>query len=174
MSINTLVDVPRKQAAQIHPAQIYPTTQLEQNNVYQYYRAFLSTVINMNSPQLQMKKFICNNLFNSGLNGVHEKFIHFGRSVADLSIGELEYPWMAADADKHNEVSVMNFDRLAAGETNPIVAERMWMISHFVHSFPTAPRIYFYKGSESTVVSVTLVDELNKIKFNYMPTEFTV
>ena len=143
-------------------------------DVYGYYRAFLSTMINMNSPTLISKVFICNNLYNTGMSGMHEKFIHYGRSVADLSIGQLEYPWYGADADKSTELPLLMFDRRAAGETNQVVANKLWAISQFIRTLPNLPRIFFYKSQDGSVVSITLLDEYNGIKFNYMPTEVGV
>lgn len=143
-------------------------------DVYGYYRGFLGTLINMNSKTLISKVFIYNNLYNTGLSGMHEKFIHYGRSVADLSIGELEYPWQGADADRTNELPLLMFDRRAAGESNPVVANKLWAISQFIRTLNSIPRIFFYKSQDGSVVSVTLVDEYNGIKFNYMPTEVGV
>ena len=57
-------------------------------SLYDYYKAFLSTLINVNSPTLNKKVFVYNNLWNTGKNSIHEKFIHYGKSVADLSIGD--------------------------------------------------------------------------------------
>lgn len=143
-------------------------------SLYDYYKAFLSTLINVNSSTLNKKVFVYNNLWNTGKNSIHEKFIHYGKSVADLSIGDLEYPWVGADFSKNNQIDLVTLDRRAAIERNPIVSAKLWAISEFTRSLKPNPTIFMYEDSKTGLLSITLIDELNNIRFNYIPTELGV
>jgi hypothetical protein len=156
------------------PAVVQNPTPDTRTQLFSLYKSFLSTLINMSSPQLMMSTVTNNNLYNSGNSGIHEQYIHYGRRVADLSMGQLQHPWAAADADRKNEVTLEVFDRRAAGSTDLVVAQRLWAISQFIRTvqaqYAVLPRIFFYKNDDASVVSVTLMDEVNDIKFGYMPT----
>lgn len=147
-----------------------PRTQL-----FNLYKSFLSTVVNTNSPHLMVNSILNENLYNTGKGGRHDQYIHHGRRIADLSMGELQYPWAAADADRKNECDLINFDRRAASMTDPIISQRLWAVASFVRTLQqqtgVVPRIYFYKNMDGSVVSVTLVDEINEIKFACLVSE---
>lgn len=157
------------------PNQQSPEVIDRQEQLFSFYKAFLSTLINLRSPSLMINTVICNNIFNSGKTGRHDQFVHYGKRIADLSIGQLQYPWACADADRRNQLSPMQFDNKAAGCTDVNVSQKLWAVSQFIRtmqsSFGITPQIYFWKSQDSSVVAVTLWDEVNEIKFGFMPTE---
>lgn len=134
--------------------------------LYQKYRDMALSMINPTNPEINY--IVKNNSDIPGASGygLHEKFIHYGRSVIDLSVGELHFPWVAADADPRNEISATRLQQLANQETNPLTAGRLRKIANFASWLPSYTRIYYYKSADGSVKSVTLEDEMNQVKFN--------
>lgn len=142
------------------------STQSISIELYQKYRDMALGMINPNNPEINY--VVKNNTDNPGSAGygLHEKFIHYGRSVIDLSVGELHFPWVAADADPANEISATRLQQLANQETNPLIAGRLRKIANFASWLPSYTRIYYYRSSDGGTKSVTLEDEMNQVKFN--------
>lgn len=97
--------------------------------------------------------------------GLHEKYIHNGRSVMDVSVGVLDFPWTAADANFRSEISLSYLEQLASEEEDDTTATRMYSIISFCAHLPPYTRIFYFSGSDGTK-AITLVDDFNLIKAN--------
>lgn len=134
--------------------------------LYNQYRDMALTMINTNNPELNYIALDNSVIPGCDTYGLHEKFIHYGRAVIDLSVGEPYYPWVAADADPANEITSSRLQQLANTESNPLIAGRIRKIANFVAWMPSYTRIYFYTSGDGNVKSITIEDEMNLVKFN--------
>ena len=133
---------------------------------YQQYRDMALTMINTSNPELNYVVLNNDSMPGNEVYGLHEKFIHYGRAVIDLSVGEPYYPWVAADAEPANEITVSRLQQLANSESNPLIAGRIRKIANFAAWMPAYTRVHYYRSSDGSVKSVTLEDEMNQVKFN--------
>ena len=134
--------------------------------LYDQYRALALSMINPNNPELS---YIVEN--NSDIPGavgygIHEKFVHYGCSVIDLSVGALHYPWVGADVDPNNYVTSDRLQQIANAETNPLIAGRIRKIANFTARMPVYTKCYYYRSHAGAVKAVTVEDEMNLVKFN--------
>lgn len=97
--------------------------------------------------------------------GVHEKFIYNGMSIIDVSIGLLDFPWYAADANANNEISLYDLQLLANNELDPVVSPRLRAIAVFAEGLPMHVHYYHYVGRDG-IRALTIEDPFNNIKFN--------
>lgn len=105
--------------------------------------------------------------------GLHEKIIHGGRSVVDLSVGVLDFPWSAADAYPESEVSLDVLEGVAFDEDNFTIANRLHSIVRLVQNLPPYVRVYYYTSRDGTR-AVTIEDEFNLVKANLIINYFGI
>ncbi len=134
--------------------------------LYEQYRQLAMSMINPNNPELSYLVESNNDILGAVGYGIHERFIHYGRSVIDLSVGEVHYPWEAADASSSNYVTVERLQQIANIETNPLVAGRIRKIANFAARMPAYTKCYYYRSQAGAVKAVTIEDEMNTVKFN--------
>lgn len=134
--------------------------------LYEQYRQLALSMINVNNPELCYHVESNSDIVGAVGYGIHERFIHYGRSVIDLSVGEVHYPWEAADASSSNYVTVERLQQIANMETNPLVAGRIRKIANFAARMPSYTKCYFYRSHLGDVKAVTVEDEMNTVKFN--------
>lgn len=99
--------------------------------------------------------------------GMHEQYVRRGNSVLDLSVGVLDYPWLAADVNNSNETTAMQLMEYASVQHSMLVAYRIRSIAQFVTTLPLHTRVYYYSNNSGCVV-ITVCDDLNNIKFSHM------
>lgn len=151
---------------------LFPPTQfLTINNpvntytVYERYRAFAMALLDTTSPELYYRTtYNAPNSFNG--EGVHEKFIFRGKSVLDLSMGNLDFPWFVADVYAFNEKSIDQLLAIANAEADLVVAPKLRSIVNFIYTLPPYTRVYYYEGMDGSK-AITISDEFNGVKFNY-------
>ena len=134
--------------------------------LYYKYRDMALSMINVNNPEISFLISDNGKIDGSFVYGLHEKFVHYGCTVIDLSVGEPHFPWVAADADSSNEITAARLQQLANSESNPLVAGRIRKIANFVAWMPSYTRIYYYRSRDNSVKAITLEDEMNQVKFN--------
>lgn len=132
--------------------------------LYNQYRNLALCLINVQNPSLQYRA-LSNSAGSVNGYGLHEKFIHNSRSVVDVSIGALDFPWSAADADQRNMVSAQTLYDVASTQSNALVAGRLRTIGDFISTLPPYTGVYLYVGNDG-VIAVTISDDMNNVKFN--------
>jgi hypothetical protein len=136
--------------------------------MYDRYREVGMSLIDTNSPEIFYRVF--NNAPDSyNGEGLHEKFIYRGQSMLDISVGLLDYPWFAADANPINEITSLQLQQMANVETTPHVAWRLRHLAMLAGTLPPYTRYYHYTGPDGTR-ALTLEDELNACKMNVILT----
>ncbi len=130
---------------------------------YNQYRTFAEGLIDMSNPQLIYMPTSNAPGSRNGF-GLHEKWIHFSRRVMDVSVGNLDFPWYSADHTEFNAVSAGDLLTIAMNEPNPLTASRIRQIYELTQTLPLHTRVYYYQGHDGTK-AVTLVDEINLVKF---------
>ncbi len=142
---------------------------LSAQELFQNYRQMAFGLVDITNPELFYKVYENTPGSHNGY-GIHEKMIHNGMSVIDVSFGRLDFPWSAADANQFNEISQEELQVLANCEKNPIVSPRLRTIAMFASSLPPYTHFYHYVGRDG-VRALTIDDELNEIKFNCILTQ---
>lgn len=142
---------------------------LTTDELFQNYRQMAYGLIDITNPELFYKVYENAPGSHNGY-GVHEKIIHNGMSVIDVSFGRLDFPWSAADANQFNEISYEQLQVLANNELNSVVSPRLRAIATFAASLPPYTHYYHYVGRDG-VRALTIDDELNAIKFNCILTQ---
>ena len=99
--------------------------------------------------------------------GIHEKFIHHGFVVVDVSVGVLDFPWVCADSSQQNEIMLGSLAAIANIERDPIIAGRLRQLAVFAQTLPVYTKFYYYRG-EDGVRSLTVVDTSNEVKMNLL------
>lgn len=97
--------------------------------------------------------------------GLHEKIIHCGRSVVDLSVGTLDFPWSAADAYPESEITLSALEEIAFDEENFYIANRLHTLIRLIQNLPPYTKVYYYVGRDGTR-AVTIDDAFNLVKAN--------
>lgn len=146
-------------------SQFVPNLTLE---LYQHYRALVHSLINTADPQISYLVSRNSDIPGAQGYGVHERFVHYGRSVVELSVGELHYPWVAADGYPNTGVTPAQLLALAEVEPNELIEYRLRTIAAFAMSQPAYVRCYYYCNANGTVKAVTVEDEMNMLKFNML------
>lgn len=154
------------QATYTHAGVINPIVSSITMELYDQYRQLALSMININNPEICYSVENNSDIVGAVGYGIHERFIHYGRSVIDLSVGELHFPWEAADADGNNFVTVDKLQQIANTTTNPLVAGRIRKIANFVARMPAYTKCYYYHSRDGSVKAVTVEDEMNMVKFN--------
>lgn len=134
-------------------------------SVYDRYRSFAMTLLDTTDPELYYKP-LYNAIDSFNGEGLHEKFVYHGRSILDVSIGLLDYPWYSADASPQNEITAEYLQMLANNARDLMVAPKLRAIANFVSQLPSYTRLYYYEGVDC-VKAITVVDEFNGVKFAY-------
>lgn len=137
---------------------------------YQQFRNVIPELINTNSSELFYRSYENEpDSFNG--DGLHEKFIHQGQSILDISMGQLDFPWHAADANPANEISQSQLQFMAANETDPLIVHRLQVLSNLASFLPPTPftRYYHYQGMDG-VRALTVCDDINSVKLNVILT----
>lgn len=133
---------------------------------YQQFRDVIPELINVNSSEIFYR---AHENEEGSYNGeaLHEKFIYQGQSIVDISMGQLDFPWHAADANPICEISTMDLQTLAMMESNPLIAHRLNALVNLSRLLLPTPftRYYHYQGLDG-VRAVTIVDVANSVKFN--------
>lgn len=137
--------------------------------LHQQYRVMATGLIDVTNPSV-FYRLMQNDPNGYNGQGVHEKFIYNGMSVVDVSFGNLDYPWFAADANPSNEITLDQLQSLANMEHNPIVSPRLRAIANFAQQLPPYTRFYHYVGRDG-IRAVTIEDQFNCIKFNCILTQ---
>lgn len=141
-------------------------------DLYNQCRETILGLINTSDPSVVYRAIgNAENSFNG--YGLHEKIIHGGRSVVDLSVGVLDYPWSAADAYPDSEVSVDVLEGIAFEEDNFTIATRLHSIVRLVQNLPPYVHVYYYTGRDGTR-AVTIDDEFNLVKANIIISYFGI
>lgn len=138
------------------------------DELYNRYRVFATSLIDTSDPEMFYKVHY-NGEYSANDEGMHEQYIRHGSSVVDLSVGILDYPWVAADANNDNEVTTEQLMELANKQNSMLVAHRIRVIAQFANSLPQGTRVYYYSNKSGGIV-ITVSDELNNIKFSHMLT----
>lgn len=138
-----------------------PQTSLE---TYTRFRDLGMELIDTNSQQIFYRVFH-NEEGSCNGEGVHEKFIYQGKPVLDVSMGLLDFPWYAADANPMNEITRDQITLLANTELNPLIAWRLRVIANFVPTLLPHVRYFHYTGIDG-VRALTISDEFNGVKMN--------
>lgn len=136
--------------------------------VYGQYRTLAMALVNVDSPEIFYKTYFNEQNSHNG-DGVHEKYIYQGQAILDLSVGVIDFPWFAADANPFNEISNMQLQQMAANEMSLVVAPRLRAIADFMLLQPPFTRLYYYSGTDG-VRSLTVSDEFNGVKMNVILT----
>jgi hypothetical protein len=136
--------------------------------MYQRYRDVAMELIDSNSPNLFYRVYENSRDSHNG-EGLHEKFLYQGKAILDISVGLLDYPWFAADANPVQEITQLQLQQLANVETNPLIAHRLRQISNFSATLPPYTRYYHYTGPDGTR-ALTINDEFNGVKMNVILT----
>lgn len=134
--------------------------------LYRKYREIALSLLPIGNPDLNYVVNSNDDIPGAIGYGIHEKFIHYGRSIIDLSVGDVHYPWVAADEDANNEISVSRLRELSESETNLMVATRLKVLANFAAWLPSYTRFYFYRSRDNSVKALTIEDEMNQVKFN--------
>lgn len=132
--------------------------------MYSRYRDVAMGLIDTNSQELFYRAF-SNTPDSYNGEGMHEKFIYQGQSILDISVGLLDFPWFAADGNPLNEITLVQLQRLANTESNPLIAHRLHCLVSFSQTLPMHTRYYHYVGHDG-VRALTISDEFNGIKMN--------
>lgn len=130
---------------------------------YKRYRELGLALIETNSSNIFYR--VHHNEDPSNGEGIHEKFIYNGKSVLDVSMGRLDYPWYAADGNHLNEITRDQLTLMANQELNPLVANRLRILSHFAATLLPHVRYFHYQGADGTR-ALTVSDEFNGVKLN--------
>lgn len=136
--------------------------------LYAKCRDLVFSLVDTTSPDIYYRVYENSQDSYNGF-GLHEKLIQNGMSIVDISIGTLDYPWFAADANQLNEVSMIELQQLANRETDISVSPKLRAIANFVAKLPPYLKFYHYHGLDGTR-AVTVEDVLNNIKFNVILT----
>lgn len=138
--------------------------------MYSRYRDTALALIDTNSPQLFYRVFENEPLSYNG-EALHEKFIYQGKSILDISVGNPDFPWQAADANPLCEITQQQLHELALLETDPLIAHRLQILSNFSTTLLAPPftRYYHYVGLDGTR-ALTISDEFNAVKMNIILT----
>lgn len=143
-----------------------PTNPETTYDKYQQFRDVIPELINVNSSEIFYR---AHENEEGSYNGeaLHEKFIYQGQSIVDISMGQLDFPWHAADANPICEISTMDLQTLAMMESNPLIAHRLNALVNLSRLLLPTPftRYYHYQGLDG-VRAVTIVDVANSVKFN--------
>lgn len=137
--------------------------------LHQQYRVLATSLIDVTNPSV-FYRLLQNDPNGYNGHGVHEKFIYNGMSVVDVSFGNLDYPWFAADANANNEITLDQLQSLANFEKNPIVSPRLRAIANFALQLPPYTRFYHYVGRDG-IRAITIDDQFNCIKLNCIITQ---
>ena len=132
--------------------------------LYNRYRDVFTGLVNSSNPEL-IYRAIGNSDDSFNGYGLHEKLIHNGRSVVDISVGVLDFPWSAADAYQGTEITLEMLEGIAMDEEVFYVASRLQSIVTLVRDLPPYTRIFYYVGRDGTR-AVTIDDEFNLVKAN--------
>lgn len=133
--------------------------------LYNSYREIALALVDVRSPDINYKVY-SNKIQTSTIGyGIHEKLIKNGRSIIDLSVGELDFPWTAADAIPGTTIEYTDLVILANMESDPIIAGRLRRLLAFVQALPPYTKLYHYVGVNG-VRAITIKDPYNKVKFN--------
>ena len=137
---------------------------------FQQFRDIVPELINTNSPDIFYRAHVNEDDSANG-EGLHEKFIYQGQSVVDISMGQLDYPWHAADANPACEIGLFELQSLAVLETNPVIAHRLQTLVTLSQTLLPTPftRYYHYQNSYG-VRAITIVDVINSVKLNVVIT----
>lgn len=136
--------------------------------MYQRYRDLAMEMIDTNSPNLFYRVYENSEGSHNG-EGLHEKFIYQGASILDISVGLLDFPWFAADANPLQEITQLQLQQLTNVEMLPLIAHRLRQIANFSATLPPYTRYYHYVGVDG-VRALTISDEFNGIKMNIILT----
>lgn len=163
-TLSEMTHFPASHGANIHQSRI--------DELYNQYRTFAMGLVDTTDPELFYKVYY--NAVNSyNGDGMHEQYVRRGNSVLDLSVGPLDYPWIAADVNGSNETTVDRLMELAGLQHSMLVAYRIRLIAQFVSTLPLQTRIYYYSNNSGGVV-ITVSDEINCIKFSHMLNNYDV
>lgn len=141
-----------------------PQTSLD---TYTRFRDLGKELIDTNSPGIYYRAYYNDEGSHNG-EGVHEKFIYEGKSVLDVSMGLLDFPWWAADANPLNEITRDQLVVMANTETNPLIQWRLNVIAHFANTL--MPHVRYYHFECQGVRALTMCDEFNGVKLNVILT----
>ena len=159
--ISTLTDI-----THTHSLRKPNVNQLRIDALYNQYRTFAMGLVDVTDPELFYKvQYNATDSYNE--EGMHEQYVRRGSSVLDLSVGVLDYPWLAADVTNSNETTIERLMELATIQHSMLVAYRIRSIAQFVSTLPMHTRVYYYSNTSGGVV-ITVSDELNGIKFSHM------
>lgn len=141
-----------------------PQTSFE---TYTRFRDLGMELIDTNSQNIFYRVYHNEDHSHNG-EGVHEKFIYNSQSVLDVSMGLLDFPWYAADANPMNEITRDQLIMMANTESNPLIAWRLNVIAHFAVTL--LPHIRYYHYTCGGVRAFTMTDEFNGVKLNVILT----
>lgn len=133
--------------------------------LYNTYREMALSLVDVSAPDINYKVYSNKTQTSTIGYGLHEKFVKNGRSIVDLSVGELDFPWTAADAIAGTAINFTTLTMLANVEHDPIVAGRLRRLVGFVQTLPPYTALYHYVGANG-VRALTISDPHNCVKFN--------